>query len=82
MGLRDRLRRAERAAQGEEIAILQHDGSVARFPASDGLDALLALVDGHDHPLAEACRNSPDPKWARSFYNAFPAEEVEDLSEP
>jgi hypothetical protein len=38
-------------------------------------------MDGHDHPLAEACRNSPDPKWARSFYSAFPMEDVEDLSE-
>ncbi len=81
MGLRDRIRQAERAARVEEYAILQHDGTIKRFPASDGLDALLALIDGHDHPLAEACRNSPDPKWERSFYNAFPREEVEDLSE-
>lgn len=81
MGLRDRIKQAERATRGEEYAILQHDGSIKRFPASDGLDALLALTDGHDHPLAEACRNSPDSKWARSFYSAFPMEDVEDLSE-
>jgi hypothetical protein len=83
MGLSDRLRKLEREARGEMIEVLQHDGTVKRFPASDGGDALLALVDGSDHPLAEAVRNSPDLKWERSFYNAFPMDKstVEDLSE-
>ena len=42
----------------------------------------MSLIDGRDHPLAEAARNSPDPKWTNSFYCAFPMDEVEDLSEP
>jgi hypothetical protein len=41
-------------------------------------------MDGRDHPLAEAVRNSPDPKWQASFYNMFPVDpaEIPDLSEP
>ncbi len=83
MGLRDRLRRLERKAEKGMFEVLQPDGTIKRFPASDGLDALLALVDGRDHPLAEAVRNSPDPKWQTSFYNMFPADpaKVPDLSE-
>lgn len=81
MGLRDRLRRLEEEAEGEMFIIPQHDGTVARFPASAGVEALLSLIDGRDHPLAEAARNSPDPKWTNSFYCAFPLDEVEDLSE-
>lgn len=83
MGLRARLKRAEREARGEMIEVRQPDGTVKRFPASDGMDALLALIDGRDHPLAEAVRNSPDPEWERSFYNALPIdrENTPDLSE-
>jgi hypothetical protein len=83
VGLRDRLKRAERAARGEMLEVLQHDGTVKRFPTSDGRNALLALIDGYDHPLAEAVRNSPDPVWERSFYNVFPIDKstTPDLSE-
>ncbi len=85
MGLRDRLRRLEREAEGEMCEIPQLDGTVTKFPASDGIEAFMALMDGRDHPLAEACRNSSDPKWSGSFYTAIPAgldsEEIEDLSE-
>lgn len=83
MGLRRWVKRLEREAREEMIEVEQPDGTVKRFPASDGMDALLALTDGRDHPLAEAVRSSPDPKWARSFYNAFPInkDEVPDLSE-
>jgi hypothetical protein len=83
MGLRDRLRKLEREAEEEMIAVPQPDGTVKRFPASVGMEALLALTDGRDHPLAQAVRVSPDPKWQRTFYNAFPInpDEVEDLSE-
>jgi hypothetical protein len=82
--LSDRLRRLEREAEKGMFEVLQPDGTVRGFPASDGIDALLALVDGRDHPLAEAVRNSPDPKWQTSFYNMFPVDpaEVPDLSEP
>jgi hypothetical protein len=83
MGLRDKLRRLERAAEEEMIVVPQRDGTVRRFPASAGADALLALMDGHDHPLAEAVRNSPDPEWQKTFYNMFPVDpaEIPDLSE-
>ena len=80
MGLRDRLRRLEKEAEGEMITIPQKDGTVARFPASAGAEAFLSLIAGRDHPLAEAAKNSPDPAWANSFYCAFPMEDVEDLS--
>jgi hypothetical protein len=54
----------------------------ARPPQLEGMDALLALIDGRDHPLARAARESPNPRWANSFYSAFPIDgDVEDLSE-
>jgi hypothetical protein len=82
VGLRGRLKKLERAAEEEMIVIPQHDGTVKRFPQSEGADALLSLIDGRDHPLAEAARNSPDPEWANSFYIVFPIDEnTEDLSE-
>jgi hypothetical protein len=81
LGLRDKLRRLEREAREEMIEILQEDGTVRRFPQSAGLEAFVALMDGRDHPLAQAARNSPEPEWSRSFYSAFAMEEVEDLSE-
>jgi len=82
MGLLGKAKRLERAAQEEMIVIPQTDGTVKRFPQSAGLEAFMALMDGRDHPLAKAARNSPEPKWSSSFYNAFPMEELEDLSEP
>jgi hypothetical protein len=84
LGLRGRLRRIEREARAEMIEVLQPDGTVRRFPASDCADALLALTSGRDHPLAEAVRNSPDPDWQKTFYNMLPLNryEIADLSEP
>jgi hypothetical protein len=84
LGLRGRLRRIEREARGEMIEVLQPDGTVKRFPASDCADALLALTNGRDHPLAEAVRNSPDPDWQKTFYNMHPLnrDEILDLFEP
>ena len=82
MGLLGKVKRLERAAQEEMIVIPQTDGTVKRFPQSAGLEAFMALMDGRDHPLAKAARNSSEPKWSGSFYNAFPMEELEDLSEP
>jgi hypothetical protein len=81
VGLRSWIKRLEREAEEEMIVIPLQDGTVRRFPQSAGLEALLSLIDGHDHPLAEAARNSSEPEWLNSFYNAFPMEEVEDLSE-
>jgi hypothetical protein len=83
MGLRGRLRRLEREAEEEMIVVPQKDGTARRFPREAGMDALLSLIDGRDHPLAQAARDSSDPKWASSWYCAFPInpDEVEDLSE-
>jgi hypothetical protein len=82
VGLRGRLKRLEKESREEFIEIRQKDGTVKRFPQSDGMEALLSLIDGRDHPLAEAARNSPDPEWANSFYIVFPIDaDAEDLSE-
>jgi len=82
MGLRGWIKRLERDAQEEMIEIPQQDGTVKRFPQSAGMETLLALIDGHDHALAIAARNSSEPKWSGSFYSAFLMdEEIEDLSE-
>ncbi len=65
------------------LEVPQRDGTVRRFPRSAAPDALVFLLDGRDHPLAAAARNSPDPEWAGSFYNAHPIDpDAEDLSEP
>ncbi len=83
MGLKDRIRNLEREAKEEMIEVRQGNGTVARFPQSAGIEALLALIDGRDHPLAEAVRNSPDPEWEKSVYNNFPVDpDTPDLSEP
>ena len=82
MGLRDRLKRLEKEAEGEMMVVPLRDGTVARFPQSAGAEALVSLLDGRDHPLARAARSSSDPTWTNSFYGASPMEEVEDLSEP
>lgn len=81
MGLGDRLRRLELRAEADDFIIRQADGTEALFRAEQGLEALLDLIDGKDHPLAMAARNSPDPEWSGSFYNSFPIEDLEDLSE-
>lgn len=76
------MKSLEHAARGEMLEIPQPDGTTARFPQSAGAEALVSLLDGRDHPLTAAARNSPSPEWASSFYNSLPLEQVEDLSEP
>jgi hypothetical protein len=69
VGLRDRLKKLEREAEGEMLVIPQRDGSPARFPASAAKDAFINLMNrlgvGEDappeHPLIGAIRNSTDP---------------------
>ena len=90
--MRDKLRRLERLAEGEVVAIRQKDGTVKRFPESALRDAYLNLMDrmgaGEDappeHPLLKACRNSSDPEWSGSFYatDGDITAPIEDLSEP
>jgi hypothetical protein len=93
VGIRGRLRKLESAAQEEMIVIPQRDGTVARFPAEEGMEAYMNLMArlgaGEDappeHPLIAAARNSSEPEWARSFFAVNNPEKwvqpVEDLSE-
>ena len=78
MGLRDKLRRLEREAEEEMFVIPQKDGTVARFPKSEGIEAFMNWFDrlgaGEDappeHPMIAAVRNSSDPEWQNSFWLA------------
>ena len=71
MGLRSRLQKLEREAEGEMLAIPQRDGTVKRFPPGAGTDTYMNLMDRlgageqapPEHPLIEAARNSSEPKW-------------------
>jgi hypothetical protein len=83
VGLRGRIKRLERDARGEMIAIPQPDGSVERFPQSVAAEAFLSLCEGRDHPLLQAARNSSDLSFSGGVYATDPTEmrNVEDLSE-
>ncbi len=93
MGLRDRLKRLERAAEEEMIIIPQKDGPPKKFPPGAGMDAYMNMMDRlgagegapPEHPLIAAARNSSDPKWAKSFFGVEDpdswTEPVPDLSE-
>lgn len=93
MGIRDKLRRLERKAEGEVVAIPQVDGSVRRFPEYELREAYSNFYDrlgaGEDappeHELIAAARNSSDPKWTGSFFAVNDpddwTEPIEDLSE-
>ena len=90
MGLRDRLRKLVRNADGEIVTIPQRDGPPAKFPQSALADAYVSSVrracgeDVPEHPLSAAARTSSAAEWRDSVV-AGP-EEVppppEDLSEP
>jgi hypothetical protein len=71
MGLRDRLRNLERAADADLITFELQDGTVARFPEKAYAQCLLHEFDrgsrhirgedpGPAHPLVEALRNAKD----------------------
>ena len=92
--LRSRLRRLERAAEGELIAIPQRDGTVAKFARSAYRDAFLNAIErlgaGEDapprHPLLIAAESSSDPRWrvhhfADLDYPGSTDHPIEDLSE-
>ena len=66
MGLRGWIRRLEANAREEILEVPQRDGTVRRFPQSAGAEALVSLLDGRDHPLAAAARNSPPSGRLRS----------------
>ena len=91
MGLKDRLRRLEREAEGEMVFVPQKDGTVKRFPQSALQESFMVNMQrlrGEDvppHPLGVAAAESPDPEWSGSLYSAAWADivaSVEDLSEP
>jgi hypothetical protein len=77
VGIKERLRHLEEQAQGEMIIVPQQDGTVARFPKSEGIEAFLNWFDRLDagdvappeHPMIAAVRNSSDHEWQRSVYN-------------
>jgi len=91
VGLKGRLKRLERLAEGDVVSIPQRDGPPARFPASDLKAAFVNLAErmgaGGDappeHPLLAAARNSSDPKWSATFYatDGDVTAPIEDLSE-
>ncbi len=90
VGLKDRLRRLERKAEGETVAVPQKDGTAKRFPQSALQEAFVTNMKrlrGEDvprHPLGVAAAQSPDPEWGRSIYSAAWTDivtPVEDLSE-
>jgi hypothetical protein len=76
VGLRDKLKRLERAARGEIIEIPQKDGTVARFPRSAEIEAFRNWFDrlgaGEDappeHPMLAAVRNTSEPEWQKTFF--------------
>src|SRR3712207_5610352 len=61
MGLRNRLERLEREAEGEMLVILQRDGTVKRFPAGAGIDAYMNLMDR----LGPASKHHPSTRLLR-----------------
>ena len=93
MGIRAKIKRLERLAEGEMVTVPQQDGTVAKFPQSALRDAMANLFDrlgaGKDappeHPLIEAARNSSDPNWTSSFFAVNDprdwTEPIDDLSE-
>jgi hypothetical protein len=93
VGIRERLRHLEAAAEAELIVIPQRDGTVARFRQSEGIEAYVNWFDrmgaGEDappeHPLLMAARNSSDPYWSQGIYAVNDPDEwvkpIEDLSE-
>jgi hypothetical protein len=93
VGIRNKVKRLEKAARCEMIEIPQKDGTTARFPASAGIEAYMNFFErmgaGEDappeHPLLVAARNSSDPYWSKGIYGvndpAAWTEPIEDLSE-
>ena len=93
MGLRERLTRLETLLEGEVIEVPQRDGTTARFPESAGREAFLNLMarlgagEGAppEHPLIGAVRNSGDPRWSGTIWEAGDPDEwtapIPDLSE-
>jgi hypothetical protein len=91
VGLRRWVKRLEKEAEGETVAVPLRDGTVRRFPKSALQESFMTNIrrlrgeDVPHHPLGVAAAQSPDPEWSRSFYSAAWTAivvPVEDLSEP
>jgi hypothetical protein len=75
------------------LVIPQRDGTVARFPQSEGIEAYVNWFDrmgaGEDappeHPMLAAVRNASDPECTNSFFMCEDPDEhtkpIPDLSE-
>ena len=76
MGHKGWLKRLEREAEGETVAVPQKDGKARRFPKSalqESFVTNMKRLRGEDvphHPLGVAAAESPDPEWSRSLYSA------------
>jgi hypothetical protein len=90
VGLKDRLRRLEREAEGKVVLVPQKDGTAKRFPQGALQESFVTNMkrlrdeDVPHHPLGVAAAQSPDLEWSRSFYSAAWTDivaPVEDLSE-
>ena len=90
MGLRGRLKRLEREAEGEMVFVPQKGRALKRFPQSALQESFVTNMkrlrgeDAPHHPLGVAAAESPDPEWSRSLYSAEWTDivsPVEDLSE-
>ncbi len=89
MGLKDKLKCLEPAAEGGLVEIPQQDGTVKRFPPADLEAAFInecSRLRGEDlpvHPLTLAARHSSEARWRNSALAEMhvASEEVEDLSE-
>ena len=95
MGIKDQLRRLERACRAELITIPQTDGTSKRFPPSALEEAFLrnvaflsARANGETppepHPLRLALQNAARREdWHDTFFDMLEDDgPVEDLSEP
>ena len=90
-GMKGRLKRLLRLAEGNVVSIPQPGGPPARFPESALKDAYLNVCArmgaGSDappeHPLIEAARNSDDPRWSGSLFatDGDLTAPIEDLSQ-
>ncbi len=89
MGLRDKLRKLEREAEGEAIVIPQKDGTVARFPREAYVECLLHEMDrggrqeagedpGPAHPLVEALRGAENLEGLTRQYGTLVAAWVDE----
>jgi hypothetical protein len=71
VGLRDRLRRAERAAAGDLVAVPQLDGTVKRFPQQAVLEAVrVGWYRSRAHSAGELDSAPPPHPFTVALQNA------------